>query len=63
MTETVKFARWVCLECHYIYDPEKGDPKQGIPRGTQWEKVPDTWYCPECKIFKAKKGVFKRLDD
>lgn len=63
MTQTVKMARWVCLECHYIYDPEKGDPKQGVPPGTPWEMVPDTWFCPECKIKKSKKGVFKRLDD
>jgi len=58
-----KLARWVCLECHYIYDPAKGDPKNGIPAGTPWEKVPDSWRCPECKILKAKKGVFRRLDD
>jgi rubredoxin len=58
-----KTARWVCLECHWIYDPAKGDPKNDIPAGTPWAKVPDTWRCPECKILKCKKGVFKRLDD
>jgi rubredoxin len=58
-----KNARWVCLECHWIYDPAKGDPKNGVPAGTPWEKVPDTWRCPECKILKCKKGVFRRLDD
>lgn len=58
-----KNERWVCLECHYIYDLAKGDPKNGIPAGTPWEKVPDTWRCPECKILKVKKGVFKRLED
>jgi len=63
VTGPVTMARYVCLECHYIYDPLKGDPKQGIPPGTAWENVPDTWQCPECKIFKAKKGVFKRLDE
>jgi rubredoxin len=63
MAEQVKKIRCVCLECHYIYDPLKGDPKNGIPPGTPWEKVPDTWRCPECKILKAKKGVFKPLDD
>lgn len=63
MTQELKPARWVCLECHYIYDPEKGDPRNGIPAGTPWEKVPDSWFCPECKILKVKKGVFKRLDD
>jgi rubredoxin len=55
--------RWVCLECHYIYDPFKGDPKHGIAPGTAWEEVPDTWRCPECKILKAKKGVFKQIEE
>lgn len=56
-------ARWVCLECHYIYDPAKGDPKMGIPTGVAFENLPDTWRCPECKILKIKKGVFRRLED
>ena len=63
MTSDPRTARWVCLECHYIYDPAKGDPKGGIPPGTPWEQVPDTWRCPECKVLKAKKGLFKRLDE
>ncbi len=63
MTTDAKPARWVCLECHYIYDPEKGDPKNGIPARTPWELVPDSWRCPECKVLKAKKGLFKRLDE
>lgn len=25
-----------------------GDPDNGVPAGTPWEKVPDTWVCPEC---------------
>jgi rubredoxin len=63
MTEPEKKIRYVCLECHYIYDPLKGDPKQGIAPWTAWHDVPDTWRCPECKILKAKKGVFKRIDE
>ena len=23
--------------CRYVYDPEVGDPKQGIPPGTKFE--------------------------
>ncbi|MFA6362096.1 rubredoxin [Methanoregula sp.] len=61
--QTVKLARWVCLECHYIYDPAKGDKKGGIPPGVPFDDLPDTWRCPECNVLKAKKGVFKRLDD
>lgn len=62
MSETTTMCRYICLECAYIYDPAKGDPKGKIPPGTPFEKLPDTWQCPECKIKKAKKGVFKRLD-
>jgi rubredoxin len=63
MSAYKKSERWVCLECHYIYDPEKGDPKAGISCGTCFEDVPDTWRCPECKILKVKKGVFKKIDE
>ena len=55
--------RYQCLECAYIYDPAKGDPKHGIPPGTPFEKLPLTWRCPECNICIQKHGVFKRLDD
>jgi len=63
MPQKAKLCRWVCLECHYIYDPAKGDPKGGIPPGIPFEDLPDTWRCPECKVLKVKKGVFKRLND
>ena len=39
--------------CGYIYDPEKGDPEHGVPAGTPWEKVPDTWTCPVCHLPKS----------
>ncbi|ABS56320.1 Rubredoxin-type Fe(Cys)4 protein [Methanoregula boonei 6A8] len=61
--QTEKLSRWVCLECHYIYDPEKGDKTQDVPPGIPFEKLPDTWICPICKIRKIKKGVFKKLDE
>jgi rubredoxin len=63
MSPVGKPGCWVCLECHYIYDPAKGDPKNGIPPGTAFNDVPDTWRCPECKILKVKKGVFKLLEE
>ena len=63
MEQKKKPARYVCLECHYIYDPEKGDKSQNIPPGTAFEDLPNSWRCPECKIMKAKKGVFKKIED
>jgi rubredoxin len=53
--------RFQCLECAYIYDPVKGDPTQGIPPGTPFEKLPTTWRCPECKISILKHGVFRKM--
>ena len=40
--------------CRYTYAPEVGDPKQGIPPGTKFEDLPDTWRCPRCKRKKEK---------
>jgi rubredoxin len=53
--------RYQCLECAYIYDPARGDPTQGIPPGTPFEKLPTTWRCPECRISVLKHGVFRKL--
>jgi len=39
---------WMCVNCGYIYDPEKGDPKGGIAPGTAWEDIPEDWTCPDC---------------
>jgi rubredoxin len=30
----------------------------GIPMGTVFKELPDTWRCPECRVLKAKKGLF-----
>ena len=43
--------RYVC-PCGYIYDPEIGDPDNGIAPGTPCEEVPDSWVCPVCSIGK-----------
>jgi len=63
MTFEPVMSRYICLECSYIYDPFKGDPTQGIPPGTPFEKLPHTWRCPECRICITKKGVFRKLPD
>lgn len=43
---------WVCTCCGYLYDPELGDPDRGIPPGTRFEDLPDTWACPLCSALK-----------
>lgn len=42
-------TKWVCKICGYEYDPEKGDPDNGIPAGTAFEDLPEDWVCPICK--------------
>ena len=43
-------TKYVCDVCGYVYDPEKGDPENGIEPGTFFEDLPDTWVCPECGV-------------
>ena len=47
-------GKYVCSLCGYVYDPEKGDDKQGIPAGTPFEELPDDWHCPRCRKGKEK---------
>ena len=44
--------------CGYIYNPDKGDRKGKIPKGTSFEDLPDDWKCPVCG---AGKRAFKPL--
>ncbi|MFQ9798808.1 MAG: rubredoxin [Clostridia bacterium] len=40
-------AKYVCSVCGYVYDPEIGDPDNGVDAGTAWEDVPEDW-CARC---------------
>jgi len=44
--------KYECNACGYVYDPEKGDPENGIPAGTAFEDIPDSWSCPDCGVSK-----------
>jgi rubredoxin len=46
-------AKYVCQVCGYVYDPAQGDPDNGVPAGTAFEKLPDSWECPVCGASKA----------
>jgi rubredoxin len=47
------FKKWQCVLCAFSYDEEKGIPEEGIPAGTRWADVPDTWSCPDCAASKS----------
>ncbi len=44
--------KYRCETCDYIYDPEVGDPDNGIEPGTAFEDIPDDWACPLCFVDK-----------
>ena len=50
--------KYKCLVCGYIYDPDKGDPDNGIEPGIAFKSLPDTWVCPECG---APKSEFEKI--
>lgn len=50
--QEVMMEKWECQVCGYIYDPEQGDPDNGIEAGTSFEDLPDDWVCPECGASK-----------
>jgi rubredoxin len=52
-------SKWECTVCGYIYDPEQGDPDNGVAPGTPFEGLPDDWQCPVCGAFKEE---FRRLE-
>ena len=44
--------KYVCNVCGYIYDPEEGDPDNGVKAGTAFEALPEDWVCPVCGAAK-----------
>ena len=44
--------KYKCNVCDWVYDPAIGDPEGGIPAGTPFEEIPDSWVCPICGAVK-----------
>ena len=49
--------KYVCTVCGYEYDPEVGDPDNGIAPGTAFEDLPEDWVCPLCGVGSFRGGV------
>ena len=48
----MKFKKYKCVLCDFIYDEEHGDPDSGLKAGTRFEEIPENWSCPECGVTK-----------
>lgn len=46
--------KYVCEPCGYVYDPEVGDPDNGVEAGTAFEDLPEDWVCPVCGMGKEE---------
>jgi rubredoxin len=55
----IRMKKYECTVCGYVYDPELGDPENGVAPGTAFEDLPDDWVCPECGV---EKDLFEALD-
>jgi rubredoxin len=44
--------KYVCDVCGYIYDPQEGDPDNGVAPGTKFADIPEDWVCPMCGALK-----------
>ena len=51
--------KYVCSVCGYVYNPEVGDPENGVEAGTAFEDLPEDWKCPLCKVDKS---LFEKQD-
>ena len=49
--------KYVCDVCGYIYDPEVGDPDNGVAAGTAFADIPEDWVCPLCGVGKDQFSV------
>lgn len=58
--EDDKMAKYECTVCGYIYDPEKGEPENGVKAGTPFEDIPSGWVCPICG---AGKEEFEKVEE
>lgn len=58
--EKLKMNKYICNVCATVYYPERGDSESGIPSGTPFEDLPDTWTCPICGSAKERFAIFNQ---
>ena len=54
-------SRFICPSCEYVYDEERGDPREGWPPGTPFDQIDPDWCCPDCGV--REQQDFEALDD
>lgn len=52
MKEKQIMKKYECSVCHWVYDPQVGDPDNGVAAGTPFEQISEDWTCPLCGVSK-----------
>lgn len=55
-------SQYVCLDCGWMYEEEKGYPEGGIAPGTLWADVSEDFVCPNCLVKKSDTHMWQRID-
>jgi rubredoxin len=50
--------RYKCVICGYIYDPEQGDPSEGIKPGIPFKDLAVDYICPVCGAGKDEFQIY-----
>jgi len=45
---------YTCSVCGYVYNPAEGAPEVGVPVGTTFTDLPESWVCPICGAAKTE---------
>ncbi|MGA3172868.1 MAG: rubredoxin [Syntrophorhabdales bacterium] len=45
---------YTCNVCGYVYNPADGDSDGGVPTGTAFKDLPESWVCPVCGAPKTE---------
>lgn len=46
-------SNYECTVCGYVYNPNDGDPDNGVEPGTAFADLSDDWVCPVCGADKS----------
>ena len=58
MAEPEEIYQCQTVNCGCMYDPDRGDRKGKVPKGTHFTELKAEWCCPVCG---ASKKMFKPL--
>ena len=52
MKEKQIMKKYECSVCNWVYEPQIGDPDNGVAAGIPFEQIPEDWTCPLCGVSK-----------